>query len=76
MSLFGIEVYDNYNCAIVEPDSVYRGEIAKAFHLIIEMPECILEASNEKIEEIKYIAVVIMQRIWEEYRFPDKKKNS
>lgn len=68
MSLFGIEVYDAYEEGIVEPDLVYRGKIVEAFHDNIKMPECILEASDEEIDEIKHMAAAVLLVMWDEYR--------
>lgn len=68
MSLFGIEVYDTFEEEVVEPDPVYCGEIVKAFHENIDMPECILEASDDELEEIKYMAAAILLEMWDECR--------
>lgn len=67
MSLFGIKMY-NYDNELMFSDEVYKGEIAKVFHQNMEMPEYILEAPEEKLYEIKCMAIVIMHCMWREYR--------
>jgi len=55
----------------VDPDPVYRGEIARVFHNNMDMPECIMEATDEQLFEIKCIAVAILRQMWAEYRVLD-----
>lgn len=55
----------------MDPDPVYRGEIARVFHNNMDMPECIMEATDEQLFEIKCIAVAILRQMWAEYRVLD-----
>lgn len=74
MSLFGIEVYEEYETSALEPDQAYRGEIAKVFRESPDVPDCILEASREELDIVRYIAVIVLQDMWQEYRFVENKE--